>query len=151
MGELCHGTLRHFIVVTALFSSSPGRQKFPWILYREQTHVEHLWLERNCLCHPPKVCSWNKRLQQFRQLQWKCLRRTQASLPLTPLHCVQRFGSPVRRMFFKRISQRVFRVFGLDFAAGFSATKPFLPSSLLLSLFLFLCLLCLRDSLSKDR
>lgn len=64
-----------------------------------------------------------------------------------PQHCIERFGSPVLRMFFKRISQRVFRVFRLDFAAGFSAKKPFLsPSPSLSEPLVSLC-----ESLSEDR
>lgn len=44
--------------------------------------------------------------------------------PPTPQHCTQRSASPVRRMFFKRASQRVS---WLDFAAGLDATEPFAP------------------------
>lgn len=111
--------------------------KVPWIASRERACVKDLWLDPELALSSLTVCPWNKRLQQSRQFQWKCVRRVQASLLLTPQHCTERFGSPA---FLKCISQPVFRVFGLDFAAGSSAAKP--SSSLRLPLSetpMFLC------------
>lgn len=104
--------------------------------------VEDLWLERNWLCHSPRVCSWNKRLQQFRQLQWKCLQPIQASLPLTLQDCIERFGSPVHRMFFERISQ-CSESSGLILPQGSLLRILSLSSSSSISLFLSLLCFCM--------
>lgn len=138
---LCWGTERLIRFSACLNRLSYFAIKLSGVLFWQQLYLVHFLVIQSSLdciqtvglCQgpvagselalsSPAVCPWNKRLQQFRQFQWKCLWCIQASLRLTPQHCIECFGSPA---FFKCISQRVLRIFRFDFATGFSAKKPF--------------------------
>lgn len=89
--------------------------------------LEDLWLENNCPPpHPLQCVPGTRGCNNSDDGGGNVCNALRRLLPLTPQHCIERFGSPVQRMFFKRTSQRAFRDSWLDFAAGLHAAKPFL-------------------------
>lgn len=86
-------------------------------------------VEKNQLCHP-RACGAFPETRVDNNSDddgGNVCRALRRPLPPTPQHCTQRSASPVRRMFFKRASQRVS---WLDFAAGARRYRTFAPLAL---------------------